>query len=160
VGNLSYAPAPLPSQFQVHSVRPTCDGCWCCTVAFCTTVLAIGDSAIVSRDARGSCRPPLQQSTVRHNTICSMSTMFLAPSAYACRVTCSLTLHIQLSSTPFPPLASYPNHLNLNQYWPLRSISSACLRSTLWYHGWSVSPTFEVLRDPAAETCHPLWLKR
>jgi hypothetical protein len=37
------------------------------------------------------------------------------------------------------------------QYWPLRSISSPCLRSTLWYHGCCVSPTLEVLRDPAAE---------
>jgi hypothetical protein len=63
-GTLSYAPVRFPSQFRAHSVRPTCDGCWCCTVAFCTTVLAKGDSAIVLRGAQGSCRPPLQQSSI------------------------------------------------------------------------------------------------
>jgi hypothetical protein len=40
-----------------------------------------------------------------------------------------------------------------NQYIPLRSISSACLRSTLWYHGCC-----EILRDPAAATWQQLLL--
>lgn len=63
---------------------------------------------------------------------------------------------VQLCANPLPPPPNWwiwlLSTVWRSQYQPLRSISSACLRSTLWYHGCC-----EILRDSTAATWQQQW---